>query len=258
MIEKLGQPTVLALTATATPSVREDILHQLGIEHVKPIVRGFDRPNLVYEARKADKEADKLKILTALFTGDDALEGTGIIYTATIKNALEVQHYLTHELGHPGRRLSLEAAQRRPHLGAQPLHGRSDSRRRRDQRVRAGHRQAEHPLRRALRSARVRSKPTRRKPDAPGATACRRAAFSIYRMSDTRVQNYFLTGKYPDVEEVQRVFGTIEVFGDQAGGVSMTDLRKILQLPLTKLQSDPRAAQEIGLHRDASASRPTA
>ena len=58
----------------------------------------------------------------------------------------------------------------------------------------------------------------------------------LYRMSDTRVQNYFLTGKYPDVEEVQRVFGTIEVFGGQEGGVSMTDLRKISQLPLTKLK----------------------
>ncbi len=45
-----------------------------------------------------------------------------------------------------------------------------------------------------------------------------------------------MTGKYPDVEEVQRVFGTIEVFCDQAGGVSMIDLRKILQLPLTKLK----------------------
>ena len=58
----------------------------------------------------------------------------------------------------------------------------------------------------------------------------------IYRMSDTRVQNYFLTGKYPDVEEVQRVFGTIEVFDSQPSGVSMVDLRKILQLPLTKLK----------------------
>jgi ATP-dependent DNA helicase RecQ len=58
----------------------------------------------------------------------------------------------------------------------------------------------------------------------------------VYRMSDTRVQNYFLTGKYPDIEEVQRVFGTIEVFGDQSAGVAMTDLRKILQLPLTKLK----------------------
>jgi ATP-dependent DNA helicase RecQ len=58
----------------------------------------------------------------------------------------------------------------------------------------------------------------------------------IYRMSDTRVQNYFLTGKYPDIEEVQKVFGTLEIFGAQEGGVSMTDLRKILQLPLTKLK----------------------
>ena len=58
----------------------------------------------------------------------------------------------------------------------------------------------------------------------------------IYRMSDTRVQNYFLTGKYPDIEEVQRVFGTLEVFGTQEGGVSLTDLRKITQLPLTKLK----------------------
>ena len=46
VIARLGHPTVLALTATATPSVREDILHQLGIDQVKPIVRGFDRPNL--------------------------------------------------------------------------------------------------------------------------------------------------------------------------------------------------------------------
>src|SRR5271165_354987 len=97
VIDRLGRPTVLALTATATPSVREDILHQLGIDQVKPIVRGFDRPNLIYEARKADKEADKLKILTSLFAGDEALEGTGIIYTATIKNALEVQRYLSDE-----------------------------------------------------------------------------------------------------------------------------------------------------------------
>ena len=58
----------------------------------------------------------------------------------------------------------------------------------------------------------------------------------IYRMSDTRVQNYFLTGKYPGIEEVQRVFGTLEVFGAQEGGVSLTDLRKITQLPLTKLK----------------------
>ena len=69
VIAQLGHPTVLALTATATPAVREDILHQLGIDQIKPIVRGFDRPNLIYEARKADREADKFKILSTPLRG---------------------------------------------------------------------------------------------------------------------------------------------------------------------------------------------
>ena len=58
----------------------------------------------------------------------------------------------------------------------------------------------------------------------------------LYRMSDTRVQNYFLTGKYPGVEDVQKIFGTLEYFGGQQDGVSLADLRKISQLPLTKLK----------------------
>jgi len=38
VIKQLRNPTVLALTATATPAVREDILMQLGIPNVKPVV----------------------------------------------------------------------------------------------------------------------------------------------------------------------------------------------------------------------------
>ncbi len=235
VIAKLGHPTVLALTATATPSVREDILHQLGIDQVKPIVRGFDRPNLIYEARKADKEADKLKILTSLFTGDEALDGTGIIYTATIKNALEVQQYLAHELGIPAA------------VYHSKLH--------KEERTSVHNLFMDEAIRAVVATNAFGlgiDKPNIRfvvHYDLPGSLEAYtqeagRAGrdglpsrcILIYRMSDTRVQNYFLTGKYPDVEEVQRVFGTIEVFGDQAGGVSMIDLRKILQLPLTKLK----------------------
>ncbi|MDQ2865574.1 MAG: ATP-dependent DNA helicase [Candidatus Eremiobacteraeota bacterium] len=235
VIERLGRPTVLALTATATPAVREDVLHQLGIEHVKPIVRGFDRPNLVYEARKADKEADKLKILSQIFTGKSALEGTGIIYTATIKNALEVQKYLTSTLDIP----------------AAVYHSKL-------------HKEDRTLVHECFMNETIRAvvatnafglgidKPNIRfvvHYDLPGSLEAytqeagragrdgdKSNCILIYRMSDTRVQNYFLTGKYPGIEEVQRVFGTIEVFGAQAGGVSMTDLRKILQLPLTKLK----------------------
>ncbi len=101
VIARLGHPTVLALTATATPAVREDILHQLGIETVKPIVRGFDRPNLIYECAQGRKRSRQAEDPLVALRGEDALEGTGIIYTATIKNALEVQQYLTNELNIP-------------------------------------------------------------------------------------------------------------------------------------------------------------
>jgi len=235
VIQKLGGPTVLALTATATPAVREDILHQLGIEHVKPIVRGFDRPNLVYEARKADKEADKLKILNALFAGPDALEGTGIIYTATIKNALEVQQYLSEQLGVPAA-VYHSKLHKEDRTNVHELFM--------DESIRAV--VATNAFGLGIDKPNIRFvvhfdlpgsiEAYTQEAGRAGRDGLTSRCILIYRMSDTRVQNYFLTGKYPDIEEVQRVFGTIEVFGSQESGVSMTDLRKILQLPLTKLK----------------------
>ena len=235
VISEIGHPPVLALTATATPSVREDILHQLGIEHVKPIVKGFDRPNLIYQARKADKEADKLRILDGLFTDDAALEGTGIIYTATIKNALAVQEYLTQHLGVP-------AAVYHSKLPKQDRTFVQESFM--NETIRAV--VATNAFGLGIDKPNIRFvvhfdlpgslEAYTQEAGRAGRDGLPSRCILIYRMSDTRVQNYFLTGKYPDIEEVQRVFGTIEVFGDQREGVSMTDLRKILQLPLTKLK----------------------
>lgn len=235
VIGQLGHPTVLALTATATPAVREDILAQLGIPSVKPIVKGFDRPNLRYEVKRAESESGKLKILRELFQNGQ-LDGTGIIYTATIKNALEVQKHLQDELNLP---VAVYHSKLQKH-----------------------DRTAVHELfmGEAIRAVVATNafglgidKPNIRfvvHYDLPGSVEAYtqeagRAGRDgdpskcvlIYRMSDTRVQNYFLTGKYPDIEEVQKVFGTLEIFGGtQEGGVSLTDLRKITQLPLTKLK----------------------
>ena len=235
VVRKLGHPPILALTATATPAVREDILNQLDIEHVKPIVRGFDRPSLVYETRKAEKEIDKLKTIERLFGGDDAIEGTGIIYTATIKNALAVCEFITERLGIP----------------AEVYH----SKLHKEDRTRVHELFMGEKIRAVVATNAFGlgiDKPNIRfvvHYDLPGSIEAYtqeagRAGrdglpsrcILIYRMSDTRVQTYFLTGKYPDIEDVQRVFGTIEVFGTQESGVSMVDLRKILQLPLTKLK----------------------
>jgi len=233
VIDQLGDPTVLALTATATPAVREDILLQLGIPNVKPIVKGFDRPNLRYEVRRADSESAKLKALKELF--ETGLEGTGIIYTATIKNALEVQHYL-HDVMNLPAAVYHSKLQKHDRVSVHELFM--------QEAIRAV--VATNAFGLGIDKANIRFVVHY---DLPGSVeaytqeagrAGRDGDLSrcilLYRMSDTRVQNYFLTGKYPDVEEVQKVFGTLEFFGGQEGGVSLTDLRKISQLPLTKLK----------------------
>ena len=84
-----------ALGARRHPASARDRTRQADRARVRPAESRSTK-----RARR-NKAADKFKILTSLFTGDDALEGTGIIYTATIKNALEVQHHLTHELNIP-------------------------------------------------------------------------------------------------------------------------------------------------------------
>src|SRR5205807_4996093 len=45
VIEELGHPTVLALTATANEAVRSEILSRLDMRDPKVFVHGFDRPN---------------------------------------------------------------------------------------------------------------------------------------------------------------------------------------------------------------------
>ena len=72
----LGKPTVLALTATATPEMREEIAHQLG-RPLRPLVASNFRANLYYEvATLADKEA-KLRKLIQICKEES---GSGVIY----------------------------------------------------------------------------------------------------------------------------------------------------------------------------------
>jgi ATP-dependent DNA helicase RecQ len=50
-IEAVGRPRVLALTATASPPVREEIVTRLRLHDPVQVVRGFDRPNLSFEVQ---------------------------------------------------------------------------------------------------------------------------------------------------------------------------------------------------------------
>jgi ATP-dependent DNA helicase RecQ len=91
VIDDLGRPPVLALTATATPDVVDEIVRQLGIPDAELVHTGFERPNLELEVRPARGEPDKRAQLQRLL---QELEGTGIIYTATVKAAEELSRFL--------------------------------------------------------------------------------------------------------------------------------------------------------------------
>ncbi len=96
-IEALGHPPVLALTATAAPDVREEIIDRLGLKKPKVIVRGLDRPNLQLRVRVFKTESDKRD---ALIEAVDAAQTPGIVYVATRGHAEELGTELA-ERGRP-------------------------------------------------------------------------------------------------------------------------------------------------------------
>ena len=90
-VEALGNPPVLALTATATPEVIDDILRQLGREDMQVISTGVFRENLRLEVIRAAGEDSKLHHVARLL---GEIEGTGIVYTSTVKDCETVTEYL--------------------------------------------------------------------------------------------------------------------------------------------------------------------
>jgi ATP-dependent DNA helicase RecQ len=80
VIEALGHPTTLALTATAAPPVRDEIVERLGMADPAIVVGGFDRPNIHLAARFFSDEEEKRDALL-----DDVLASPkpGLVYAAT-------------------------------------------------------------------------------------------------------------------------------------------------------------------------------
>jgi ATP-dependent DNA helicase RecQ len=82
-IEALGRPPVLALTATAAPPVRAEIIERLGLRSPDVLIRGFDRPNLHFSVERFHGEQGAERKLRALEERVAAAEGPGIVYVST-------------------------------------------------------------------------------------------------------------------------------------------------------------------------------
>jgi ATP-dependent DNA helicase RecQ len=111
--EQLKRPTILALTATATPWVRQDIVERLRIRDPAVVVRGSDRPNLFFEVRRVEDEHQDRRELEKLVregngthryaqagheevagTLSQCMSGSGIVYCATTAATEETAEWL--------------------------------------------------------------------------------------------------------------------------------------------------------------------
>lgn len=88
MLRELTDAPVIALTATATPKVADDIMERLGFDEKRLLKSGFERPNLSYIVRRCeDKTGQLLNICSSV-------DGSGIVYVRSRKRTEELSAVL--------------------------------------------------------------------------------------------------------------------------------------------------------------------
>src|SRR4051794_19369117 len=100
-ITEMGHPTALALTATASPPVRKEIVERLHMRDPLVVVRGFDRPNIWLGVEHFHDEAHKRR---ALVGATQAADKPGLVYAATRKSAEQLAGAVGATAYHAGMR----------------------------------------------------------------------------------------------------------------------------------------------------------
>src|SRR4051794_8884553 len=94
--QRLNHPQTIALTATATPDVRTDIVAQLQLQNPRVFITGFSRPNLHFQVEQIFSEPDRDRTLINFIR---ETPGAGIVYSATRKACEELAPVLTATCG---------------------------------------------------------------------------------------------------------------------------------------------------------------
>jgi len=241
--KRLGSPPILALTATATDTVRKDIARQLGMRDPHITITGFARPNLRFEVRRTVnqqvKDAELARIL-------DNTPGSSIIYVATIKE---------------GERLYEKLKDRYP-IGL--YHGKMPAADRKamqdafmaDEIIAMIATNAfglgidKHDLRFIVHYHFPGSieayyqEAGRAGRDGESATCT-----LLYRVEDRRIQSYFLGGKYPEVQEAARVALVLEQY-PMLTPVTLTELANRADVPARKARISLILLKRHGLVRE--------
>jgi ATP-dependent DNA helicase RecQ len=102
VIERLGHPRTLALTATAGLPVRRDIVERLGLHDPAEVIASFDRPNLHLTVERVDDDRRRRSAVVSRVAAlmAEPATGRGLVYVASRKDA----EYYADELGQLGLR----------------------------------------------------------------------------------------------------------------------------------------------------------
>ena len=89
LVDEIGRAPIIALTATATPKVKSDIMKNLGISDAKVFISSFNRPNLYYEIRDKNKAEEDMVRFIREHRGK-----SGIIYCLSRKKVEDIANLL--------------------------------------------------------------------------------------------------------------------------------------------------------------------
>ena len=92
----IGNPTTIALTATATPDVQKDIVRQLGLtdDQIELFHEGIDRPNLSLSVEEVWGNEEKLEQIDRIRKHHSQITGSGIVYFTLIRTLDEFSEKL--------------------------------------------------------------------------------------------------------------------------------------------------------------------